>query len=532
MTQANINVPLFKEILELRDEAARILGYPNHASLKIDNKMAKTETRVNEFLGDLRTRLAAGGKKELDDLRQYKKRDCEERGVSFDGNFYMWDSSLYSRKMKEQEYSLDEVKISQYFPVDSTFAAMLKIFEEIFGFVFVELKEEERARLSPTGKAGDIVWHDEVRLFSVWDDDSNGNGFCGYLYIDLHPRDNKYSHNANFNLEPGFITKDGTRHYPATALVCNFSKASPTKPALLKHHEVVTLFHELGHGIHDLSGRTKYSYFHGTSVVADFVEAPSQMLENWCWTPSVLKNLSKHWETNEQIPDDLVANLVRTRHFGSATFTLNQLLIGIFDMTAHSPLSHNEAKAMNFGKLYNQLRHDINPSKGPEDIGRGMYVLWTAFRLTAGWNQTDLSTGNGAIVMPVSVISLVVTMLDTMAICGPRFSRPTCSTLVSSRTLCMQSRGVSTAKSFWKGAVALMRRNLSRNSWADRQALNSSTKSWALPRRRISAREAMDVWQAAAAANLVGNYHRKYEQDTSTHPLAQVLSSERVARQN
>ncbi|CRK41272.1 hypothetical protein BN1723_018810, partial [Verticillium longisporum] len=95
-----------------------------------------------------------------------------------------------------------------------------------------------------------------------------------------------YGHAANFNLQPGFLREDGSRRYPATSLVCNFSKPTPKKPSLLKHDEVVTLFHELGHGIHDLAGRTKHSRFHGTSVVRDFVEAPSQMLENWCWTPS------------------------------------------------------------------------------------------------------------------------------------------------------------------------------------------------------------------------------------------------------
>lgn len=124
-------MPLYEEIMELRDEAARIIGYPNHASLKIDNKMAKTDTRVNEFLEDLRSRLAIGGQKEQEALLQYKQNDYEERGLSFDGNFYMWDTSFYTRKMKEKEFSIDETEISQYFPVETTFAGMLKIFEEI-----------------------------------------------------------------------------------------------------------------------------------------------------------------------------------------------------------------------------------------------------------------------------------------------------------------------------------------------------------------------------------------------------------------
>lgn len=334
--------------------------------------MAKTTENVNTFLGDLRTRLAAGGEKEINRLLEYKKRDYKERGLEFDGNFYMWDTSYYSRILKEEEYSVDEIKISQYFPVDTTFAGMLKIFEEIFGFVFVELKEDERARLSPTGKAEDIAWHEDVLIYSVWDDEAGGSGFCGYLYLDLHPRDNKYSHNANFNIEPGFVTKDGKRHYPATALVCNFSKPSPKKPSLLKHHEVVTLFHELGHGIHDLSGRTRYSYFHGTQTVLDFVEAPSQMLENWCWTPSVLKRLSRNWETDEQIPDELIEKLVATKRLNSAIGALGQVTIGTFDMAVHTPKSHEAIKELKPGRLWNELRHNISGTKGPEDLGQGL----------------------------------------------------------------------------------------------------------------------------------------------------------------
>lgn len=333
--------------------------------------MAKNPATVNTFLGDLRSKLTEGGKKEIDHLLEYKKKDYEERGLEFDGNFYMWDTSFYSRIMKEKEYSIDENKVSQYFPVDSTFAGMLKIFEEIFGFVFVELKEDERARISPTGKADDIVWHEDVLIYSVWDDEASGGSFNGYLYLDLHPRDNKYGHNANFNIEPGYITKDGEKHYPVTALVCNFSKPTPKKPSLLKHHEVVTLFHELGHGIHDLAARTRYSYFHGTAVTSDFVEAPSQMLENWCWTPSVLKSLSRHWETNEPIPDDLVGKLVTTKHLNEAIGSLGQLTIGIFDMTVHTPESPEAVKEINAGRIWNQLRHDISGTKGPEDLGQG-----------------------------------------------------------------------------------------------------------------------------------------------------------------
>jgi len=164
----------------------------------------------------------------------------------------------------------------------------------------------------------------------------------------------------------------GTRRYPATALVCNFSKPTATKPSLLKHDEVVTLFHELGHGIHDLAGRTKYSRFHGTSVVRDFVEAPSQMLENWCWAPEQLKALSCHYQTKEPIPSGLIEKQISVKHVNDALFNLRQLHFGIFDMTVHTPSSHQAAKDFDISVLYNTLRSEISGLKGPEEQGVSM----------------------------------------------------------------------------------------------------------------------------------------------------------------
>lgn len=364
------NMALFKEAIVLRDEAARLLGYPNHASFRIEDKMAKTAEVVNDFLGDLRDRLTAGGKKEKEHLLEIKKADLEARGEAFDGQYYLWDARFYDRVMIEKEYSIDENKIAEYFPLTQTVTGMLNIFEKIFGFVFVELNAEDRAKISPTGKAGDIVWHEDVIMFSVWDDEKAGGSFIGYLYLDMHPRPGKYGHAANFNIQPGFLGRDGkSRRYPATALVCNFSKPTPKKPSLLKHDEVVTLFHELGHGIHDLAGRVKYSRFHGTSTVRDFVEAPSQMLENWCWTPSQIKSLSGHFETGEKIPDDLVEKQIATKNVNGALFNLRQLHFGIFDMAVHSAKSHEEVEKLDAASLYNELRAELIGFAGPETQG-------------------------------------------------------------------------------------------------------------------------------------------------------------------
>ncbi len=388
----NQNVPLFKEVIVLRDEAARLLGYPNHAAFKIEDKMAKTTKTVDDFLGDLRERLTKGGASEKKTLAALKEKDLKSHGAgkTFDGQYYLWDHRYYDRLMLEQDYSLDQEKLAEYFPLQTSIRGMLRIFEQLFGLTFVEVTGSDRASISPSGKGDDIVWHPDVQVFSVWDDEGEGSGFVGYLYLDLHPREGKYGHAANFNLQPGFIQENGTRRYPATALVCNFSKPTPKKPSLLKHDEVVTLFHELGHGIHDLVSRTTYSRFHGTNTVRDFVEAPSQLLENWCWTPSQLKALSHHYSSlspeyeaawqeqakgqakpDDKLPDELISNLIKTKHVNDALFNLRQLHFGIFDMTVHEPSSHAEAEAMKLSELYNKLRHEITGLDGPEAYGEG-----------------------------------------------------------------------------------------------------------------------------------------------------------------
>jgi metallopeptidase MepB len=244
--KCNDNVALFREAILLRDEAARVLGYDNHAQFRIEDKMAKTTKTVDDFLADLRKRLAPGGKKEIEKLMEFKRQDVKEHGLTgplADG-YYLWDHRYYDRLMLEKDYQLDHQVIAEYFPLQTTIQGMLKIFEELFGLVFVEISgEEDRAALAEGGKGSDIVWHEDVQIFSVWDDEGEGAGFVGYLYLDLFPRDGKYGHAANFNLQPGYIDENGKRRYPATALVCNFSKPTPKKPSLLKHDEVVTLFH-------------------------------------------------------------------------------------------------------------------------------------------------------------------------------------------------------------------------------------------------------------------------------------------------
>ena len=385
------NLPIFKEVILLRDEAARLLEYPNHAAFIIEDKMAKTPKTVDDFLSDLRTRLTKGGASEMEALKKLKVHEMETMGKEYDGHYFLWDHRYYDRMMLEKDFSLDQEKLAEWFPLETSIRGMLTIFETLFGMAFVEITGDDRSAISPSGKGDDIVWHPDVQVFSVWDSEDQGSGFIGYLYLDLHPRPGKYGHAANFNLQPGFIQANGTRRYPVTALVCNFSKPTPKKPSLLKHNEVTTLFHELGHGIHDLVSKTTYSRFHGTNVVRDFVEAPSQMLENWCWTPSQLKALSHHYSylspeyeaawceqagkdearPEKQLPDELIENLIKTKHVNDALANLRQLHFGIYDMTIHEPQSHAEVESFKFSEMYNKLNREISHFDSPAQLGQG-----------------------------------------------------------------------------------------------------------------------------------------------------------------
>lgn len=325
------NIELLEKAVLLRSKAAKLLGYSTHADFILDDAMAKSSPAVSNFLKDLQQRLTGKGKEEAEVLRQLKGEK----------ELYLWDYRYYDRMLVESKYAIDEEKISEYFSLEPTYRAMFNIFSVLFGLQFQEIKEDRS------------VWHEDCKQFAV--DESNGKDFVGWLYLDLHPRDGKYGHAASFCLQPSYLDSNDSRVYPTNALVCNFTKPTSKKPSLLKQSEVVTLFHELGHGIHSIVARTRYSRFHGTNTATDFVECPSQLLENWCWTEDVLVNMSSHYETGETLPRELARSLIDTKHANDALFNLRQLHLGIFDQTLHSYTS-GEVEST---KLYNKLRGEI-----------------------------------------------------------------------------------------------------------------------------------------------------------------------------
>lgn len=193
--KCNQNVPLFKGTMILRHEAATLLGYPDHAAFRLEDKMAKTPENVNAFLNDLLTKITPYGHNEIEKLKQLRKSDLEYRDEDSDGKLHIWDYAFYTRLMLQKQYFVDQQEIAEYFPLQTTISGMLDMFQQLFRLIYVEIDGDEK-------KKREIVWQEDVQLFSVWDDAEEGGSFVGYLYLDLYTRRGKYGRMANFNLRP------------------------------------------------------------------------------------------------------------------------------------------------------------------------------------------------------------------------------------------------------------------------------------------------------------------------------------------
>lgn len=310
------NVELLEKTLTLRREIARLLGYKNHAELRLEDRMAKNPKTVMAFLKDLQKKLKPLGKKEDKEMIAYKNSKTGKNSRTL----YSWESGYWSNKFRKENLELDSEKIKEYFPSQIVIDGMLDLFGGVFGITFEPV---------------DIpVWHPDVKAFKIKDKASGE--LVAYFYMDLYPREGKYKHAACFGLVEGEEKQDGTYQIPFVAIVANLNKPSGDMPSLLKHSEVETLFHEFGHVLHNALTKAKYSSFSGTSVSWDFVEAPSQMLERWAWDPQVLKKISKHYKTGEALPDDLIKRMIAAKNFGAGGMYLRQDFFAQYDMTLHT----------------------------------------------------------------------------------------------------------------------------------------------------------------------------------------------------
>lgn len=310
------NVELLEKTLTLRREIAHLLGYKNHAELRLEDRMAKNPKTVMAFLKDLQKKLKPLGKKEDKEMIAYKNSKTGKNSRTL----YSWESGYWSNKFRKENLELDSEKIKEYFPSQVVIDGMLDLFGGVFGITFEPV---------------DIpVWHPDVKAFKIKDKASGE--LVAYFYMDLYPREGKYKHAACFGLVEGEEKQDGTYQIPFVAIVANLNKPSGDTPSLLKHSEVETLFHEFGHVLHNALTKAKYSAFSGTSVSWDFVEAPSQMLERWAWDPQVLKKISRHYKTGEALPDDLIKRMIAAKNFGAGGMYLRQDFFAQYDMTLHT----------------------------------------------------------------------------------------------------------------------------------------------------------------------------------------------------
>lgn len=310
------NVELLEKTLTLRREIARLLGYKNHAELRLEDRMAKNPKTVMAFLKDLQKKLKPLGKKEDKEMIAYKNSKTGKNSRTL----YSWESGYWSNKFRKENLELDSEKIKEYFPSQVVIDGMLDLFGGVFGITFEPVNIP--------------VWHPDVKAFKIKDKASGE--LVAYFYMDLYPREGKYKHAACFGLVEGEEKQDGTYQIPFVAIVANLNKPSGDTPSLLKHSEVETLFHEFGHVLHNALTKAKYSAFSGTSVSWDFVEAPSQMLERWAWDPQVLKKISKHYQTGEALPDDLIKRMIAAKNFGAGGMYLRQDFFAQYDMTLHT----------------------------------------------------------------------------------------------------------------------------------------------------------------------------------------------------
>ncbi|KAJ2674579.1 metalloendopeptidase [Coemansia spiralis] len=336
-TRCPENLSLLQEATRLRLAKARLLGKNTHAEYVLEDQMAKTPKAVLEMLNDLRGKIRQAWVERLKELSEMKKKDMEATGKQYNGLFD-WDISYYENIRTKLKYNIDPEVVKQYFSVDRVVPAILNIYQKMLGLRIVKVDKQS-------------AWHPDVELYEVWE--ANEDKFIGHFYLDLYPREGKYSHAAMFPTRPGFTKADGSREYPIASMLTNFPKPTPSSPALFEHEDVEDFMHEMGHVFHWLCAVTKWSIFHGTNVESDFIEAPSQMLENWCWQPSVLRQISSHHKTGKPLPDSLIEGMIRNKNENALQRYLIVIFFSLYDMAIHNTTSN-----VDVNETYNQMYNE------------------------------------------------------------------------------------------------------------------------------------------------------------------------------
>ncbi|PWA09809.1 M3 family metallopeptidase [Flavobacterium laiguense] len=318
------NQEIVLKIAKLRFERANLLGYKTHAHFVLEERMAESPEKVLSFSNDLLAKAKPAAQKEFEQLSAFAK-DLD--GIE---QLEKWDGAYYSEKLKQQLFNLDDEKLKPYFQLEKVLNGAFTIAEKLYGLTFTEIFDIDK-------------YHEEVTTYEVTD---KSNELVAVFYADFFPRKGKRNGAWMTSFKSQYI-KDGKNERPHISNVCNFTKPTETKPSLLTFNEVTTLFHEFGHGLHGMLANTTYPNLSGTSVYWDFVELPSQIMENWCYEPEALALFAHHYETGEVIPQEYVQKIKESASFQEGMATMRQLSFGLLDMGWHGqdPTNITDIKA-------------------------------------------------------------------------------------------------------------------------------------------------------------------------------------------
>ena len=334
--QAAANTNLLEQAISVRDHLAHLLGYQTWAAYQLSDRMASSPSRVLKFLMDLDAKLLPKARENVATLAALKAKDTGDASATLQS----WDYAYYDNMLRKTQYAVDQNEVRQYFPVQHTIDSVLNIYHTLLGVDFKQVAQPN-------------AWAPDVLEYTV--SDSKTGRFIGLTYFDLYPRPGKYDHFANFGILPVRRKANGQDRPPIAAIVGNWPKPAPGRPALLSHDDVVTFFHEFGHNMAALLTTAPYETL-SSGFVEDFVEAPSQMLENFVWQPSILKQISSNVKDGKPLPDGLIAAMVRAKYVNYAYATTQQIKFGVVDMRYHMSGPHVDTTA-----LWYKLSSELTP---------------------------------------------------------------------------------------------------------------------------------------------------------------------------
>ena len=306
------NTDIILKIVNLRHKRAQLLGYKSHAHFILEERMAKTPEEVNRFLEDLLEKASPAAKREFKQLSEFARETDNLDHLE------KWDGAYYTEKLKQKLFDLDDEKLKPYFQLDKVINGVFDIAGKLYGLHFTPAPEVE-------------TYHQDVKAYKVVNENEE---LVAIFYADFHPREGKRNGAWMTSFKPQFI-REGKNSRPHISIVCNFTKPTANQPSLLTFNEVTTLFHEFGHALHGILANTEYPSLSGTSVYWDFVELPSQVLENWCYEKEALELFARHYKTGEMIPMELVEKIKESATFMEGMQTLRQLSFGMLDMSWH-----------------------------------------------------------------------------------------------------------------------------------------------------------------------------------------------------